>query len=1605
MPIVRKYEIAGRGLLWTFGLICALLCMLLPSDARAQTAEDVAPIGWAWNNGSDEVFGSAYEACEDQWREVMGRYPSSRFVGVRSKSDEARRVDCVWTRYQYLCPEPGQSGGIGNCGTIIPVGAAIVCPSGYASTVDGFCRLAAAREQACDDDCGDGAKPNPRTGNPVVISTGAKSLEALDYASADGQFRIARQYRSFQVGRAFQQAVLPRAPMRGLHGSWNFEFNRELQFGIVTGTPSAPNATVAVLLPDGTGHAFVLQASGAWVEEANAVYSSASGNLKLELLGALPADLVTLRDAPSTWRLTDRNDTVWIFETRAGLNGGPFVFGWPTSMTTRTGYSQAFTYADDSSLASLSDSFGRTAIFEWNRFNVTTRNPAPAGSLPVTVAVSRILLPDGTSLEYDYEDIPPPDVQLAYSGPKWQNRGNGGTAASGTQVFTSFMPKVERLAAVERRAAGGEVLDSVRYLHEDRVYGRNVTGIIDHRGERVATFAYDSAARVTRSELAGGAEANTFAYGMAGSARVRSVTNELGKRHDYTFGELSSTRREYQLSSVAGLATGTTAASATTMTYSGSSFLASSTDAEGRVVTVARDTRGRPINVVEASGTPDQRTTAITWHPVFNVPATIVTDRLAELRDYDAQGRLVSVTQTDTTTHTAPYSTNGQSRTFTYSWDANGRLLSQNGPLAAGGLNDDLDTFSFDTAGNLLTMTNAMGHVTAYAGHDANGRPATVTDPNGVITAFAYDPLGRIAGITVKHPTNAALDATTAMTYDAVGNVIQLTLPGTAPLIMEYDAANRLTVMRTAGGERFEYAYDAMGNVVRETVKRADGSAARMVRREFDALGRLLTERLGLRSPARLGYDRVSNLTSLTDPNGFATTSAFDALDRVVATVAPDGGALASTYDQQDNELTFADAISVTTQFTHNGFGEVIQEVSPDRGTTTYEYDAAGRMTKSTDGRGQVVLYTHDLLGRVTRMEPLGRPASEVIDYYWDAGGLPGPYAIGQLAKVVDGSGETLFQYDHRSNQTLQQQVIGTSTAAQLAYDYDLADRITQITYPSGRQVRYGYDTLGRVNLVETRASATTPTWQLVASGHQYEPFGPVRAMTLGNGLAVANDWGTDGFLAARRLTPSGGGAALSDLAYGRDEVGRIAAITDQVNPTGSVVYGYDPVGRLTMAVTASGAALVESYAYTPGTNRLASVTDTAGTRAVSYDARGNTVAETRADGTLVAASYDGHARLSGYDRSNIGAQTYTYNGLGDRVRVDKPTGSRRFVYDTQGRVLAEYGASANEVWAEFIWALPPGANDNGPFGGGDGVAGYAPLALVAQNAAGLPEIYWAHGNHLGVPQVTTNASGQVTDPGDDFLRPGFPGQSQVLTDLYYNRARDYDPVLGRYIQADPIGLMGDVNPYLYAGADPVNMIDPLGLSPEDWLSSGPFAGIAMAGDALGAVNARNARRANCFGDLDAEAFIAGAIFSYGAGKAIGLGWRYGSPVLRRLLRDGSGSVPPVHGLASYGLNGYTNHGLHQAIGRDGGRGVNAGAIVDAVRNPRSINSLPDGTTKIRGSKATVILNGNGRIITAFGKSRGPAIGRPGSSRSTGGGRAQRRANKLGFSYNPGAVR
>ena len=55
------------------------------------------------------------------------------------------------------------------------------------------------------------------------------------------------------------------------------------------------------------------------------------------------------------------------------------------------------------------------------------------------------------------------------------------------------------------------------------------------------------------------------------------------------------------------------------------------------------------------------------------------------------------------------------------------------------------------------------------------------------------------------------------------------------------------------------------------------------------------------------------------------------------------------------------------------------------------------------------------------------------------------------------------------------------------------------------------------------------------------------------------------------------------------------------------------------------------------------------------------------------------------------------------------------------------------------------------------------------------------------------------------------PGQNQTRTGVYDNYLRDFDPISGRYLQPDPVGLAGGVNRYAYADGDPINRIDPRG--------------------------------------------------------------------------------------------------------------------------------------------------------------------------------------------------
>lgn len=172
--------------------------------------------------------------------------------------------------------------------------------------------------------------------------------------------------------------------------------------------------------------------------------------------------------------------------------------------------------------------------------------------------------------------------------------------------------------------------------------------------------------------------------------------------------------------------------------------------------------------------------------------------------------------------------------------------------------------------------------------------------------------------------------------------------------------------------------------------------------------------------------------------------------------------------------------------------------------------------------------------------------------------------------------------------------------------------------------------------------------------------------------------------------------------------------------------------------------------------------------------------------GITVSAGYDGEGRLISYARTGENSLAHVYNGMDYRVATRRGSDTRRFVYAPDGRVLGEYGNNANDVKAELIW-LSPEVGETGMFGGDDGLGGYMPLAVAVPNpvaGAGAMQLAWVHARHMGVPIRYSDASGNTLHMPTDYNVPGFPGQSFTVSDLYYNRYRDYDPLTGRYIQA-----------------------------------------------------------------------------------------------------------------------------------------------------------------------------------------------------------------------------
>jgi RHS repeat-associated protein len=449
-----------------------------------------------------------------------------------------------------------------------------------------------------------------------------------------------------------------------------------------------------------------------------------------------------------------------------------------------------------------------------------------------------------------------------------------------------------------------------------------------------------------------------------------------------------------------------------------------------------------------------------------------------------------------------------------FGWDARGNLASQSAPYFV------YSSTSWDPPQITTTL------------YDAGNRPIRVTLPDGNVRATAYygnyvtanyDELGHssvdyfnaygqrwahqesvggnvvtnwygndLRGFLVYAQDNSA--NTTSYAYDSLGRMLSQADPDMGTWSYAYDAAGRLTTQVDAKAQVSTLSYDVLGRRLSRTNLAGTAGASTFTWRWDEAragyynVGRLTTA-TDPSGSASFNYDARARLVSSTrtiDSVSFASTTAYDAADRLLWEQYPDGDSLGSAsspiqYDGMGNIKSIPGVVttasydarrnltvqanpnatsttrsysaargwlnSITTSngrynvqqdvYTRNAEGKITQASSPYAyQTVSYTYDEMHRMTSATNATSssQSLTVTYDLLGDITATSSLGA-------YAYPAAGQARPHAVTQ-------AGANSYAYDANGNLV---------SGAGRSIAYDGANRIANINGAT-----YAYDGEGR---------------------------------------------------------------------------------------------------------------------------------------------------------------------------------------------------------------------------------------------------------------------------------------------------------------------------------------------------------------------------------------------------------------------------------------------------------------------------------------------------------------------------------------------------------------
>ncbi|MCP8739846.1 type VI secretion system tip protein VgrG [Escherichia coli] len=839
---------------------------------------------------------------------------------------------------------------------------------------------------------------------------------------------------------------------------------------------------------------------------------------------------------------------------------------------------------------------------------------------------------------------------------------------------------------------------------------------------------------------------------------------------------------------------------------------------------------------------------------------------------YDAAGRLTA--QTDAAGRRTEYGLNVVSGDITDITTPDGRetkfYYNDGNQLTAVVYPDGLESRrEYDEPGRLVSETSRSGETVRYRYDDAHSElPATTTDATGSTRQMTWSRYGQLLAFT------DCSGYQTRYEYDRFGQMTAVHREEGISLYRHYDNRGRLTSVKDAQGRETRYEYNAAGDLT--AVITPDGNRSET---QYDAWGKAVSTTQGGLTRS-MEYDAAGRVISLTNENGSHSDFSYDALDRLVQQGGFDGRTQRYHYDLT-GKLTQSEDEGLITLWHYDASDRITHRTVNGDPAEQWQYDEHGWLTTlshTSEGHRVSVHYGYDDKGRlIGERQTVENPETGELLWHHETGhayneqGLANrvtPDSLPPVEWLTYGSGylagmklggtplleftrdrlhrETVRSFGSMAGSNAAYKLTSTYTPAgqlqsqhlnSLVYDRDYGwnDNGDLVRISGPRQTReYGYSATGRLESVRTLAPdldiripyATDPAGNRLPDPELH----PDSTLTVWPDNRIAED---------------------AHYVYRHDEYGRLTEKTDRI-PAGVIRtdderthhYHYDSQHRLVFYTRIQhGEPLVESrYLYDPLGRRMAKRVwrrerDLTGWMSLSrkpevtwYGWDGDRLTTVQTDTTRIQTVYEPgsftplirveteNGEREKAQRRSL-AETLQQEGSENGHGVVFPAELVRLLDRLEEEIRADRVSSESRAWlAQCGLTVEQLARQVEPE--------YTPARKV----------HFYHCDHRGLPLALISEDGntawrgeydewgnQLNEENPHHLHQPYrlPGQQHdEESGLYYNRHRHYDPLQGRYITPDPIGLRGGWNMYQYP-LNPIQVIDPMGLDAIENMTSG----------------------------------------------------------------------------------------------------------------------------------------------------------------------------------------